>query len=61
VDSELRFYNQTFHLFAQIQAAIEMTNTSDISDRYERALKKTEQLATVMAILSVITLFLLFA
>jgi hypothetical protein len=38
---------------------IEMANTSDIAERYERALKKTEQLASVIAALSVVELILL--
>ena len=35
-----------------------MTNISDTSDRYEKALKRTEQLTTVIVILSVIALAL---
>jgi hypothetical protein len=37
-----------------------MTNSSDISERYEKALKKTEQLAAIVVILSVIAFVLLF-
>jgi uncharacterized membrane protein YidH (DUF202 family) len=38
-----------------------MTNTSDASDRYERALKRTERLAIVIVILSAVLLLLLWA
>ncbi len=35
-----------------------MTNASDIANRYERALKRTEQLASVIAVLSIVALLL---
>jgi hypothetical protein len=38
-----------------------MSNPSDTSDRFERALKRTEQLATIIITLSIAVLILLFA
>ena len=39
---------------------VEMTNASDASDRFERAIRRTGQLATAILILSVIAIVLLF-
>jgi len=38
-----------------------MTNSSDSLDRFERALRRTGQLATALLVLSLIALVLLFA
>jgi len=38
-----------------------MSNPSDTSDRFQRALKRTEQLATIIITLSIAALILLFA
>ena len=37
-----------------------MATSSDVKDRYEKAMKRTEQLTSIIVILSAIALFLLF-